>query len=277
MIIVGKPPVDPDAPAKPKTEKKFKSKVVYNTEPVEEKENDTKSNIPNREDYIRPRIIITEDPPTIQKIKNYFQRKAEKYFIFAICVLLIDYVINTFGEGKRPSKTFTIFSSFAVAAVILLLTWNYITYVPPSKTSKCRYNAMCTSTTCNLNKIRKAENITKEKCSKCSSPLGLAYRCRNCNEPFAYDEVKSRKELKAKIIKDAKIKAKWSGKKVKIKTTLFNSRIIKKCPKCHSEDVYYVTVKQAEKDAEQAAIEKELRETDKKATAKKNKKKTKKK
>jgi len=278
MIVVGKPPVDPDAPPK----KKFKSKVIYNTDPIEKtnKEEEKSSASLDREAYIGPQIIITEDPPTIQKIKNYFQRKAEKYFIFALAVLFIDYLINTYGEKRRPSKTFVIFSAFAISGIIILLTWNYVTYVPPSKTSKCRYNVTCTNPKCNLNEIRKFEDVTKGKCSKCSKNVGLAYRCNSCKASFLYDELKSKREQKAKIIREANRMAKWTGKKAKIDNTLFNSRIIKKCPICRSENVYYVTVKQAEKEAEQAAIEKEFQEIDKnnaKKKLKKNRKKKKKK
>lgn len=280
MIIVGKAPVDPDAPekksaSKKSSKKKFKSRVVYNTDPIVEKEEIPK--LSNKEDYTGPQIIITEDPPTIHKIKNYFQRKAEKYFIFAMFVLFIDYLINTYDEGRRPSKTFILFATFTIAAIILLLTWNYITYVPPNKTSKCRYNTMCTSAKCNLSEIRRLGNIANGTCSKCSARIGLTYRCRHCNKSFVYDEVQCKKELKAKNIKDAKRRAKWYGKKIKVKGTLFNNRIIKKCSNCNSEDVYYVTVKEAEKAAEQAAIEKEFQKEAAKKEKRNKKKKTKKK
>ena len=282
MIVVGQAPIDPNAPlddkALPKeqivsgSKKKFKSKVVYNTDPVKEQKEKKERKLPNREDYIGPQIVITEDPPTIHKIKHYFQKKAEKYFIFAMFVLLIDYLINTYGEGIRPSKTFVIFASFTISAIILLLTWNFISYRPPSKTSKCQYNVTCLSPKCNLNKISRYENVNKGKCSKCSSAVGLAYRCRNCNKSYVYDEVKSKNELKAKNKKDAKRKEKWFGEKIKIKDTLFNNRVIKKCPACRSTDVYYVTVKQAKKEAEQATIEKDFQKVGKKIAKKKKKK-----
>ncbi len=266
LIIVGRPPVDPDAPP----EEKLKSQIIYNTaQSKDTKKEENSSASLSRDAYLGPLIIITEDPPTIQKIKNYFQRKAEKYFIFALFVLFIEYLINTYGEKRRPSKTFIIFSTFAIAAIILMFTWNHITYTPPSQTSKCRYNVICTNPKCNLNEIRKFEDVTKGKCSKCSSHIGLAYRCKACNKSFVYDEVKSKKEHKGKIIREANKKTKWTGKKVKTDNTLFNSRIVKKCPYCRSEDVYYVTVKQAEKEAEQATIEKKLQEMDKKNAKKK--------
>lgn len=276
MIVVGKPPVDPTA-ARPKEtphEKRFKPQIIHKTaQSGTDNEEVESSPSLHKEAYLGPQIIITEDPPTIQKIKNYFQRKAEKYFIFALFVLFIEYLINTYGEKRRPSKTFIIFSAFSIAAIIILLTWNYVTYTPPSKTSKCPYNVTCTNPKCGLNEICKFEDVTKGTCSKCSSHVGLAYRCRACKKNFVYDEVKSKRELKAKIIRDANRKAKWTGKKIKIKNTLFNNRIVKKCPYCRSENVYYVTVKQARKEAEQAALEKELQEIDKKVAEKKKKRK----
>ena len=147
---------------------------------------------------------------------------------------------------------------------------------PPSKTSKCSYNVTCTNPKCGLNEIRKFEDITKGKCSKCSSHVGLAYRCKSCNKSFVYDEVQSKRERKAQIIRKANLKAKWTGTKVKINNTLFNNRIIKRCPYCRSENVYYVTVKQAKKEAEEAALEKELQKIDNKVAKKKKKKKKKK-
>ncbi len=273
IIVVGKPPVDPDAkPPKKTHEKKFKSQVIYNTsQPEPDKKEEKSSPSLDKEAYLGPKIIITEDPPTIQKIKNYFHRKAEKYFIFALFVLLIEYLINTYGERRRPSKTFIIFAAFSISAIIILITWNYVTYTPPSETSKCPYNVICTK--CGLNEIRKFENVNKGTCSKCSSHVGLAYRCKACGKSFVYDEVKSKREVKNKIIRDAKRMEKWTGKKVKIVNTLSNNRIIKKCPYCRSENVYYVTVKQARKESEQAALEKEFQQIDKKVSAKKAKKK----
>ena len=273
MIIVGKPPASPTA------ERKFNTRIKYDITPKEDETPaaEKSSTSLSREAYVGPQIIITEDPPTIQKVKNYFQRKAEKYFIFAVFVLITEYLINTYGEKRRPSKTFVIFSAFSVAAIILLLTWNYVTYTPPSKTSKCQYNVTCINPKCKLNEIRKFENVTKGTCSKCGSHVGLAYRCRNCKKSFVYDEVESRKQHKAKLIREANRKAKWTGKKVKIPRGLFNNRVIKKCPYCRSEDVYYVTVKQAEKEAEAAALEKELQKIDKKYAKKKTKKTSKKK
>ena len=185
--------------------------------------------------------------------------------------MLIDYLINTYGEGKRPSKTFVLFCTFTVAAIILLTAWNFISYRPPGKTNKCRYNVTCLKDSCKLNKIRRFENITKGKCSKCSSNVGLAYRCKSCNTSFVYDEVKSKKEHKAKLAKEDKRKKKWFGKKAKTNNNLFSNRVIKRCPNCRSENVYYVTVKQAEKEAEQLAKDKEFRKAAKKKKAKKKK------
>lgn len=269
MLIVGRPTV-----SREKTANKFRFKTTHDTEPTEE------GRLRTREDYIGPKIVITEDPPTIHKINNFFQRKAEKYFIFAIFVLVLEYLINTYSEGRRPSKTFVVFSAFTTSLIILLLAYNYITYKPADKTSKCRYNIMCTNPKCNHNEIRRFEDITQGKCSKCSSRVGLAYRCKSCNKSFVYDEVQSKKELKAKNIREAKRKAKWYGEKVTIKNTLLSNRIVKKCPYCRSTNVYYVTVKQAEKEAEQKAIEKEFQEADQKAAAatkKKSRKKSRKK
>lgn len=271
MIVVGKPPVDP------KTKKKFNSKVIYNTDPIEDVPKVEQSSTSlNREAYIGPQIIITENPPTIQKIKNFFQRKAEKYFIFALLLLFLEYLMNLYGEKRRPSKYFIYFSTFCASAIILLSTWNYVTYVPPSKTSKCRYNVTCTNSKCNLNEIRKFEKVSKGTCSKCSSHVGLAYRCKACNKSFVYDEIESRRQQKAKITREANRKAKWTGEKVKIPRGLFKNRIIKKCPYCRSEDVYYVTVKEVDKEAKEAALEKELKRIEKKK-AKKDKKKARKK
>ncbi|MCK4983089.1 MAG: hypothetical protein KAS17_09210, partial [Victivallaceae bacterium] len=277
LVAVGRPPIDKNAPskeqfiAKAPPEKVFKSKVVYDKAPLE----DEKEVIiaPGKDVYIGPQIIITEDLPTIHKIKNYFQKKAERYFIFAVCVIFIDYLINTYGEDHRPSKAFILFSTFAIVAIILLLSWNYITYTPPDKTNKCRYNVMCTNPGCNLNEIRRFEDITKEKCSKCSKRIGLAYRCKNCNKAFVYDEIESRKKLKAKNIRDANRKAKWYGGKAKVEDTLFSNTVVKKCPDCRSENVHYITVRQAEEEAEQKDIEKELQKIDKKTATKKKKKK----
>jgi len=269
MVVVGQPPEG----------KKKKFKIVYNTDPIEEKEIERKRDLPTVNDYIGPQIIITEETPTIHKIKSYFQKKAEKYFIFAMFVLLIDYIIKNYGNGQRPSKVFTLFCAFTVSAIILLIAWNYVMYVPPSKTNKCRYNITCTKGTCELNKIRRFENIAKGKCSKCSSKVGLAYRCKICKKSFAYNEEEVKNEIKAKKRKEAARLKKWYGEKAKEKikerSTLFNNRIIKTCPHCNSEDVYYVTVKQAEKEADQVEMEKEFRKSQKEATAKKNGKKKK--
>jgi len=286
MVVVGQPPEDKkkaeplpkDEPEKPK-KKKFK--IVYNTDPIDEKEKERKRDLPTVDDYIGPQIIITEETPNIHKIKGYFQKKAEKYFIFAIFVLLIDYIIKNYGNGQRPSKAFTLFCVFTVSAIILLIAWNYVMYVPPSKTNKCRYNVTCTKKTCELNKVRRFENVAKGKCSKCSSKVGLAYRCKACKKSFAYNEEAVKSKIKAKIQKEAERLRKWYGKKAKEKikerSTLFNNRVIKKCPHCNSEDVHYVTVKQAEKEADQVEMEKEFLKTQKDAAAKKNGKKKKKK
>ena len=72
-------------------------------------------------------------------------------------------------------------------------------------------------------------------------------------------------------------KKKWFGKKAKSKNTLFNNRVIKKCPNCRSKNVYYVTVKQAIKEAKQVAADKAFRKADKVAAKGKKKKKKKKK
>ncbi|MBU8901558.1 MAG: hypothetical protein KOO69_02350 [Victivallales bacterium] len=115
---------------------------------------------------------------------------------------------------------------------------------------------MCTSLKCNLNEIRRFKNIEKGTCSKCSKPVGLAYRCESCNKIFVYNEVESRRKLKAKKKKKAAIKAKWHGGKAELKDTLYNNSIIKKCPSCSSDKVSYISVKQREKEAETKTADK---------------------
>ncbi len=192
-----------------------------------------------------PRIIITEDPPTIHKIKNYFQKKAEKYFIFAVLVVFTDYLIDTYGESHRSPKPFILLSTFAIAAIILLATWNYVTLKPPNETSKCRYNIACIK--CKKSEIRRFEDITRQTCSTCSQPVGLVYHCKKCKKYFVYDEAKSRRELKAKNRRDAKRKARKNGTELKVENTIFSNSILIKCPFCRSENVAYVTVREAER------------------------------
>ena len=91
MIIVGKPPVDPDA-ARPKGtphEKKFKPQIICDTAQAEagkKQEEEESSPSLNREAYMGPQIIITEDPPTIQKIRKLFSEKGRKiFYLRAVC------------------------------------------------------------------------------------------------------------------------------------------------------------------------------------------------
>jgi len=107
----------------------------------------------------KTQIIITENPPTIHKVKNYFHKKAEKYFIFAMFVILIDYFIDMRESNRRPSKSFILFCTFAFAAIILLGTWNFVMAEPPSKDKKCRYNITCGK--CGHNETRRFNVISQ--------------------------------------------------------------------------------------------------------------------
>ncbi|MDD5599128.1 MAG: hypothetical protein PHV82_14370, partial [Victivallaceae bacterium] len=113
-------------------------------------------------------------------------------------------------------------------------------------------------------------------CPKCGARLGLAYRCRECGKSFVYDELESKKELDASNFRTAKLKAKWHGGRPKMENTILSGRIIKKCPECRSEDVYYVTVQQTEKEAAEkdarADIEKLVRKAEAEKAAAKAKK-----
>lgn len=265
LVVVGRPVARKREPGeKEKSAAKF-SRPVY---PEEDNLLETRLEQPAAEPA-QPEIIITEEPPTIHKIKNYFQRKAERYFIFAICVVFMDYLIDAYGGGRRPSKTFILFSAFTVTAIILLGSWNYATYQPPDKTSKCRYNVACANSECDYRGIIRSEKINEEKCPKCGARLGLAYRCRECGKSFVYDEVAGRKELNAQNFRAAQRKAKWHGGRPKVEDTMANSRVVKKCPECRSEDVCYVTVKQAEKEASEKAANAETEKLAKEAEAKK--------
>lgn len=182
-----------------------------------------------------PRIVITENPPVIHQVQNYFQQKAEKHFLFALSVVFIDYLVHLWEIGRRrPSKAFVIFSTVMAILMVLTATWNHIMAEPPSRTSKCRYHLMCTE--CGYREIRRFENIAGQTCSKCGQAAGLTYRCRNCKRYFAFDEAEKRAERQRRDPA-----GKSTGKK-----TLFSTAVTLKCPYCHSEDVYYVTVREAE-------------------------------
>jgi RNase P subunit RPR2 len=258
LVVVGRPVSQKREPS----EKEQSAAKFHRPKPSEDDILETHLGHPAAQ--TEPEIIITEDPPTIHKIKNYFQQKAEKYLIFAVFVVFMDYLINAYGDGKRPSKTFILFSTFATSAIILLGAWNYATYQPPDKTSKCRYNVKCTNPKCKYEGIIRSEKVIEEKCPKCGNRLGLVYRCRECGGSFVYDEIASKKELKAHNFRIAQRKAKWHGGRPKVEDTMASSRVVKKCPQCRSEDVYYVTVKQAEKEAAEKEAKAEMEKQAKK-------------
>ncbi len=175
----------------------------------------------------KQQIIITRNPPVIHRLKNYFNQKAEKYFIFAMFVIFIDYIIHARETGLRPSKSFILFSTFAIAAIILLGTWNFVMAAPPDKSNKSRYNITCTK--CGYHEVRRFKDISKQACAKCAEPVGFTYHCENCNKDFVYAESAAKKE----------------AEEAKTEETSFNDPIPVKCPFCHSEDTHYLTIKEA--------------------------------
>jgi hypothetical protein len=205
--------------------------------------------VPKVEDYLSPQIVITEDPPAIHKIKNYFQQKAEKYFFFALLTIFVDYLIDTYGDDYRPSKTFIFFCTFVIAGIIALATWKYVTYEPPDNATNCPYNVKCTNKKCKFHGIHRFKDIYNQLCPKCSKPLGLIYRCRNCGREFIFNEKEERQKNRKELLKITKIKQKWHGGKIKFQKTMYNNHLVKKCPVCQSTDIFYVTVKMAEKEA----------------------------
>jgi RNase P subunit RPR2 len=165
----------------------------------------------------KKQIIITDNPPTIHKLKNHFNKKAGKSFISAMFVTFIDYVIDRHESGRRLSKPFILFCTFTFAAIILLGTWSFVMAEPPEKNNKSRYNITCGK--CGHNEIRRFKDITKQTCAKCARSVGFTYGCDNCNKFFACDETKRTKKTKE------------------------DNPISIKCPFCHSEDTHYVTTK----------------------------------
>ena len=166
-------------------------------------------------------IIITDNPPVIHKVKNYFHKKAEKYFIFAMFVILIDYIMDIYESGRRPSKAFILVCTFASSAIILLGTWNFVMSEPLDKNIKYRYNIKCRR--CGHRETRRFKDITKQACNKCNSPIGFTYSCDKCNKVFACDETARKKKDK-------------EGNPVPLK-----------CPFCNSEDIHYKTDSKATK------------------------------
>ena len=163
----------------------------------------------------KTQIVITDNPPTIHKIKNYFHEKAEKYFIFAMLVVIIDHIMDKLEAERHPSKAFVIFSSFAIAGIILVGTWNFVMADTPDKTVNSRYNITCTK--CGSHEIRRFKDISGQTCTKCHQPVGFTYKCSKCGKFFPY------LQSKEKMPKASKTE----------QNTI-------KCPFCHSEDVHYV-------------------------------------
>ncbi|MFA7185492.1 MAG: hypothetical protein WC082_11385 [Victivallales bacterium] len=165
----------------------------------------------------RTQIIITDNPPQIHRLKNYFHQKAEKYFLMAIAVMLVDYLIDLYESERRPSKAFTTFCAFSCAVIILLGTWNFVMAAPKVNDPLCRYNVMCSN---GHREIRRFKNIDKQYCPKCHRPLGFTYRCNACGKYFPYRPSPARKKADG------------------------NNPISVKCPFCHSSNTKYVPVSQ---------------------------------
>lgn len=118
----------------------------------------------------KKQIVITDNPPTIHRVKNYFHKKTKKYFI--------------------------LFCTFAFAAIILLATWNFVMSESPEKNVGSRYNIKCRK--CGHREVRRFKDITKQVCTKCNSPIGFTYNCKSCNKYFANNRTKIRKKKKLK-------------------------------------------------------------------------------
>jgi RNase P subunit RPR2 len=131
----------------------------------------------------RTQIIITENPPKIHKLKNYFHQKAEKYFVMAIFVILVDYLVDLYESERHPSRAFVTFCAFSIAAIILLGTWNFVTAAPKTNDPQCRYNIICRN---GHRETRRFDDINKQHCSRCNSPLGFTYQCNDCKKYFPY-------------------------------------------------------------------------------------------
>ncbi|MDD5597401.1 MAG: hypothetical protein PHV82_05620, partial [Victivallaceae bacterium] len=166
----------------------------------------------------RTQIIITDNPPQIHKIKNYFHQKAEKYFLMAIAVILVDYLVDLYESERRPSKAFTTFCAFSCAAIILLGTWNFVMAAPKVDDPLCRYNIICSD---GHREIRRFKDINKQYCSKCRKPMGFTYHCNACGKDFPYRPSSARKK------------------------TAGSSPAAAECPFCHSTDTKYVPAGQS--------------------------------
>ena len=171
----------------------------------------SKQTIPSR----KTQIVITDKAPTIHKLKNYFHEKAEKYFIFAILVIITDYIIDMREAGHRPSKAFILFCSFTIAGIILLGTWNFVMAEPLDKTVNSRYNITCRK--CGHSEIRRFKDVSKQTCTKCHQHVGFTYKCDKCHKSFPYNTKEKASDDSATI----------------------------KCPFCHSEDIHYVIPKKS--------------------------------
>lgn len=178
------------------------------------KEPDIKPNAPKSK---KTQIVITDNPPSIHRVKNYFHEKAEKYFIFAILVIAVDYIIDAIEAERRPSRAFIVLCSFAVSGIILLGTWNFVMAEPPAKTINSRYSTTCFK--CGHSEVCRLENIAGQTCSKCHHRVGFTYMCDKCHKSFPY----------------------VPGKKVKLDSGEKEATI--RCPFCHSENVHYVIPK----------------------------------
>lgn len=169
----------------------------------------------------KKQIIITDNPPTVHKIKNYLHAKAEKYFIFAILVILVDHIIDRHESGQRLSKSFILFCTFTVTAIILLGSWNFAMGKSPDAHTRSRYNISCQK--CGHHEIRRFKDITKQTCEKCASTVGFTYHCNKCKKNFACEKAGNTKD-------------KEEDKPTSIR-----------CPFCHSEDTIYLTIKKNSK------------------------------
>lgn len=161
----------------------------------------------------KTQIVITDNPPIIHKLKHYFHEKAEKYFIFAMLVIVIDYIIDSFEAERHPSKSFILFITFSIVGIIIVGTWNFVIAEAPDKTINSRYNITCGK--CGSSEIRRFKDISKQKCTKCKHSVGYTYKCDKCNKSFACSEAERKKEN----VKDGA-------------TTI-------ECPFCHSKNIHY--------------------------------------
>jgi DNA-directed RNA polymerase subunit RPC12/RpoP len=165
----------------------------------------------------KKQLVITDKPPIIHRMKNYFHEKAEKYFIFAMIVIVLDHISDKIEAKHHPSKAFVTFCTFTITGIILLGTWNFVMSAPSEKTINSRYNITCRK--CGHNEIRRFKNVAKQTCSKCHNHVSFTYKCDKCDKSFAYNETKRKTENAS------------------------NNPDIIKCPFCHSEDNHYLIPK----------------------------------